>query len=1390
MLAVWLALLSEMGAVKVLARVPGLSVVGAQGQFLGDFRAQRIEWRLPRGGRLILVEPHWQGLGIAWSDAAPLHLAVSIRALQARSADLQWVADPTTKPTAAPDDLRLPLALKIDQLSLGRLSSNLWPAQPIEKLQMRLDLQKPDGLHAISLQGMSWQGWALNGETSLGSLPPLSVKAQWHGRSAKGLGDLTVNGTVPAPQIQGVVTVMPIQAPAAGAVGSAGAPQAQRLSVQASLLPFAAWPVHMAAVDVDRFDLQQLLPSLPMTALSGHVQVQPRAAAVVSGASDLRVDLDLRNERPGLWDAAALPVSALKGQLILPGQAQVADAFSMGRKGEMDVVLTLPAQGLDAAVGKVSAQGMWDLDQPAQTQVKALLNRVNLRALDSRSPPLQLKGQFELQGQADQTWDIHALLDGVVPRDAAGVPRTLQGQTASAQLQAMATATRVQVSTLKLSAGAAQAQASGVWQARAQGVGWESDLKLALQAFDPAMWMPWPRPAGDAVQRTRLDGDLQAKLSAPADAVGWVQAMLQAWRAAPPEAVLAQALKLQMSGQMRNSVLLGAPLQAQWQASIDGLWQAHLELQSGGNALKASVQLPLTPQGRLGEAQWQLGAQWPSLADWRAWFAPLGLSEVSGRLMGDAQGRVQPDGGWTGQGYLEGDGVKALRAGQALQLQKLNARWQFDGSQPSNAWLLDAQASQARWGNWQLPQASLTLKGPSSDQQIDLQAQAILPPRKRSDGSTAPEKVKLLLRAQAAWQGKGAAMAWSAKVQNLRVAPEAASAEPWLAVEPFEVQWQPLPSDKGASPASIQHQWRISPARATVFGAGLALTQGQWRQGPSGSDTSVALTLEPLKLADVLARFQPQVGWGGDMLVTGQLQAHQGSDGRWLLDAGIERQSGDLILREPGITGATEQRLGIRQAKATVHAANGVWTASQWVDARVLGALQADQRVVAQQGSEFLPSAADALSGHLILKVDNLRTASVWAPAGWRLGGSIASDLKFTGTLGRPGLQGQLQGQDLAVSNPLLGVQMAKGILSLRLTDQEARIERFTIQDSGGSGRLDITGYTRFGDDAKADLHLQATHFGLLQRVDRRAVVSGDLQVALNREFIKADGQLRVDEGLIDISQADAPTVGDDVNVVNRPGLQDDAAASPATARKVAINLALDLGQQLRLKGRGLDTRLAGQLKLSTPNGRSQVQGTIRAMDGTYAAYGQKLRIERGTLSFTGALDNPRLDIQAMRPQSPTAAASDVQVGVIINGTAQEPRVRLYSEPSMSETEKLSWLVLGRAPAGLNGADIGLLQTAAYALLDGEGPSVRDNLISTLGLDELSVRQTDGAVRDTIVSLGKQVSDRWYLGYERSLNATAGTWQAIYRLAQRFTLRVQSGDDNAIDLIWSRRWGE
>ncbi|MBW8902391.1 MAG: translocation/assembly module TamB domain-containing protein, partial [Massilia sp.] len=181
----------------------------------------------------------------------------------------------------------------------------------------------------------------------------------------------------------------------------------------------------------------------------------------------------------------------------------------------------------------------------------------------------------------------------------------------------------------------------------------------------------------------------------------------------------------------------------------------------------------------------------------------------------------------------------------------------------------------------------------------------------------------------------------------------------------------------------------------------------------------------------------------------------------------------------------------------------------------------------------------------------------------------------------------------------------------------------------------------------------------------------------------------------------------------------------------------------------------------------------------------------RGELNFTGPVGDPRLDILASRPNL------DVVVGVAITGTALAPRVKLYSEPEMSDADKLSWLMLGRAPEGLGGADTALLQQAAIALLAGEDESQSDQLIKRLGLTDLSFRQQEdaNAVKQTVVTLGRQLTRRWYVGYERGVNATTGSWQLIYRIAQRLTVRAQSGQDvstdtngNSLDVIYTWRW--
>jgi translocation and assembly module TamB len=132
-------------------------------------------------------------------------------------------------------------------------------------------------------------------------------------------------------------------------------------------------------------------------------------------------------------------------------------------------------------------------------------------------------------------------------------------------------------------------------------------------------------------------------------------------------------------------------------------------------------------------------------------------------------------------------------------------------------------------------------------------------------------------------------------------------------------------------------------------------------------------------------------------------------------------------------------------------------------------------------------------------------------------------------------------------------------------------------------------------------------------------------------------------------------------------------------------------------------------------------------------------------------------------------------VGVAITGTLQNPRVRLFSRARHERHRQAVVAGAGPRPDGLGRTDTALLQRAAVALLAGEGRGAHRHAAAQPRPTSSRCARPTGDVRETVITLGKQLSRRWYVGYERGVNATTGTWQLIYRIAQRFTLRAQSG---------------
>lgn len=413
-----------------------------------------------------------------------------------------------------------------------------------------------------------------------------------------------------------------------------------------------------------------------------------------------------------------------------------------------------------------------------------------------------------------------------------------------------------------------------------------------------------------------------------------------------------------------------------------------------------------------------------------------------------------------------------------------------------------------------------------------------------------------------------------------------------------------------------------------------------------------------------------------------------------------------------------------------------------------------------------------------------LDASARWSSIAWmaaftpeaRFDGRLNIEVQGRGSLGSPNWQGSVSGEALSFGVPQQGVALRNGVLDAVLHDDRLTVRR--LQFEGPEGRLDASGTLSLREE-RGRIRFTAEQL-LVSRLPRRElVVSGGGTVALQDQRLRVNAAVTVDRGSIELPKHDAPTLSDDVVIVGR----EQPAAAPQKVRfKPEIDVKIGLGEKFYLKGRGLDARLAGELRVRSAEQRGLLlaSGQIRVAEGRYAAYGQRLAIERGVLTFSGPVDNPALDILALRKNQ------KVHAGVAITGTVQQPVVRLVSIPEVPDSEKLAWLVLGRGLESTTKQDLDLLGAAAGALLArGESVSLQAKIAQRTGLDEFRLAGS-GDLESAVVRLGKRLSSDLYVSYERSLVGTTNLFQVRYDLTERWAVQTQTGTDkSAVDLLFT-----
>ena len=501
--------------------------------------------------------------------------------------------------------------------------------------------------------------------------------------------------------------------------------------------------------------------------------------------------------------------------------------------------------------------------------------------------------------------------------------------------------------------------------------------------------------------------------------------------------------------------------------------------------------------------------------------------------------------------------------------------------------------------------------------------------------------------------------------------------------------------------------------------------------------------------------------------------------GRWRFTVG-ERADGTVsIWREGGDLSYSQSPkipLGLTHLAFDATAIDGRVQLSVGADGTQLGHFKAEAQSQLSSHEGVWGLASDApVQASAELAIKSLAWLQPLVSSAVVFDGALQAQVRLDGPLSRPALSGSIDGDRFTVALPEQGLSLHDGRLRASLDGQSIRLNDLSLR--GGNGTLSATGQASLdGGSPTLKLTLKAERLEAISRPDRHLVVSGGGTLSVVDTAIRLGAKIVADDGLIELPRADTPTLSDDVVILGAPNV----AKPRGVPYHLDVDLDVDLGKKFFVKGKGLDAQIAGSLALTGANGAlPSSRGSIRVVKGAYSAYGQRLDITRGFLNFQGPLDNPGLNLVAMRTDQA------VEAGVLVSGTAQSPQVRLISSPSVPDSEKLSWLVLGHGAEGSSAQEFSVLQAAASALLDaGQSVTMQQRIAQAAGLEDVSLKGS-GGLENTVLSLGKRLSSRAFVTYEQGLS-NAGTLVKInYTLSKRLSVRAQTGVSSALDLFYT-----
>lgn len=419
------------------------------------------------------------------------------------------------------------------------------------------------------------------------------------------------------------------------------------------------------------------------------------------------------------------------------------------------------------------------------------------------------------------------------------------------------------------------------------------------------------------------------------------------------------------------------------------------------------------------------------------------------------------------------------------------------------------------------------------------------------------------------------------------------------------------------------------------------------------------------------------------------------------------------------------------------------------------------------------------LDGHIALQRIQL-AGFAWMVQGLdSISGEINGDIRVAGTAHAPQLHGQLLLKDgNAVWSPL-GAPFHDVHADLTFDNNSAKLGGwFALGQGGGDidGRMSWEGA---GENWQLQLGLIAGGLSAMPLPNSTVIFSPHIEANAKPGEFHITGYVDIASAEITLKQLPPNTtdVSQDQRIV---GEQADTGSS-----KLWADLGLNLGDKFHFAGFGADVNLSGKLKINkAPGDLLHVNGEVHVPRGRYRAYGQRLSVRKGSFIFYGPLDNPDLNLEAVRDMPP--GVTDV-VGLRVIGSLKTPEALLFSEPSLSDSDTAYYLLTGRKPTASTSSTTNQYSASGALLSLGMAGSEdkAGQLAEKFGIHDLQLGTGASSAGNSEAEISGQLGKGLYVRYGHELTQRSNSISFQYQLTPRLMIETINGIEDALDLLYS-----